>query len=82
MHPWWALSALCAFYWMCINCTTINIKIYMYIFILLAISTYRKLIKYRAANRSTVICNNEKTITEMTTVNSKLMTINLDYKSR
>jgi hypothetical protein len=72
----WALSALCAFHWTRINCTIINIKVY--IFTLLVISIIKKLIKYHTAISSTMIHNNEKKTTEMTTVYSKLMITNLD----
>jgi hypothetical protein len=62
----------------CINCTIINISILYKGYRI--ISIYRKLIKYCTAIRSKMICNNKKTITEMTAVNSKLTITNLDHK--
>jgi hypothetical protein len=44
-------------------------------FTLLVVSMHEKPIKYHTAISSKMICNNEKTITEMTTENQKLIKI-------
>jgi len=51
-------------------------------FTLLVVSMHEKPIKYHTAISSKMICNNEKTITEMTTENQKLIKIDKNTLTR